>query len=108
MTAAQTQTAPLASPQGGAPTLRLEGVSKTFRATRALEDVTIEVMPGEIHGLLGTNGSGKSTLIKILAGYHAPDPGGRMTFNGEDVALPQIPAPNDTLFVRRAGAGRPQ
>ena len=88
MTAAQTQTAPLASPQGGAPTLRLEGVSKTFRATRALDDVTIEVMPGEIHGLLGTNGSGKSTLIKILAGYHAPDPGGRMTFNGEEVALP--------------------
>ncbi|XDB00446.1 sugar ABC transporter ATP-binding protein (plasmid) [Sulfitobacter sp. LCG007] len=78
----------MAAPEGVPPTLRLEGVSKTFRATRALDDVTIEVRPGEIHGLLGTNGSGKSTLIKILAGYHAPDPGGRMTFNGEAVSLP--------------------
>lgn len=76
------------APAGGPPTLRLEGISKTFRATRALDNVTLEVRPGEVHGLLGTNGSGKSTLIKILAGYHAPDAGGRMTFNGEEVSLP--------------------
>ncbi|WP_102108626.1 sugar ABC transporter ATP-binding protein [Oceaniglobus roseus] len=77
-----------AAPGRVPPTLRLEGVSKTFRATRALDDVTVEVRPGEIHGLLGTNGSGKSTLIKILAGYHAPDPGGRLYFNGTEVSLP--------------------
>ncbi|WP_370300898.1 sugar ABC transporter ATP-binding protein [Pseudooceanicola sp.] len=77
-----------ASPKGGAPTLSLTGISKTFRATRALDDVSLEVRPGEVHGLLGTNGSGKSTLIKILAGYHAPDPGGRLLFNGEEVSLP--------------------
>ena len=88
MTSASEDVSPMAAPLVGAPTLRLDGVSKTFRATRALDDVTLEVRPGEIHGLLGTNGSGKSTLIKILAGYHAPDPGGRMRFNGEDVALP--------------------
>ena len=48
-------------------------------------------MPGEVHGLLGKNGSGKSTLVKILAGFHAPDPGGRLKFNGEHVALPLKP-----------------
>jgi len=77
-----------AAPDGGAPTIRVTGISKTFRATRALDDVSLEVNPGEVHGLLGTNGSGKSTLIKILAGYHAPDPGGKLLFNGEEVALP--------------------
>lgn len=88
VTAATGELSTNAAPLGGSPTLRLEGISKTFRATRALDHVTLEVRPGEIHGLLGTNGSGKSTLIKVLAGYHAPDPGGRMTFNGEEVSLP--------------------
>ncbi|QKV20641.1 sugar ABC transporter ATP-binding protein [Oricola thermophila] len=75
-------------PPGAPPTLELENVSKTFRATRALDNVALTVRPGEVHGLLGTNGSGKSTLIKILAGFHAPDPGGVMRFNGQPVSLP--------------------
>ena len=74
--------------RGAPPTLRVEHISKTFRSTRALDDVSLAIMPGEVHGLLGTNGSGKSTLIKILAGFHAPDPGGTMFFNGEPVSLP--------------------
>ena len=74
------------------PTLRLENISKSFQATRALDSVSIDVMPGEVHGLLGTNGSGKSTLIKVLAGFHAPDAGGRMQFNGQDVSLPLKPS----------------
>jgi ribose transport system ATP-binding protein len=48
-------------------------------------------MPGEVHGLLGKNGSGKSTLVKILAGFHAPDDGGELRFNGEVVTLPLKP-----------------
>lgn len=87
-----------AASSGTPPTLRMENISKTFLATRALDNVSLSVMPGEVHGLLGTNGSGKSTLIKILAGFHAPDAGGRMRFNGENVSLPL--KPND---FRRLG-----
>lgn len=73
------------------PVLRLDGIAKTFGGARALKGVSFAVAPGEVHGLLGKNGSGKSTLVKILAGFHAPDPGGVMEFNGEPVSLPLKP-----------------
>jgi rhamnose transport system ATP-binding protein len=53
----------------------LHGVSKRFDATQALDDVSLEVLPAEAHGLVGENGAGKSTLVKILAGVHQPDAG---------------------------------
>jgi ribose transport system ATP-binding protein len=62
--------------------LELVNVSKTFPGTRALTNVSLEVDPGEVHAIVGQNGSGKSTMIKILAGYHAPDPGGRIYVQG--------------------------
>ena len=58
-----------------APVLQIDGLSKTFGATRALVDASLDIRPGEIHALVGQNGSGKSTLIKTLAVYHAPDAG---------------------------------
>ena len=57
-------------------------LSKTFGATRALEDVSIDIRAGEIHALMGQNGSGKSTLIKVLAGYHQPDGGATAELDG--------------------------
>lgn len=68
--------------------MRIEGLSKSFGATRALHDVTMDVRKGEVHGLVGRNGSGKSTLIKILSGYHDPDPGGQLILCGKRVSLP--------------------
>jgi ribose transport system ATP-binding protein len=63
--------------------LRIENLSKTFGGTRALRDVTIEILEDEVLALVGSNGSGKSTLIKTLAGYHQADPGVHATFEGE-------------------------
>jgi ribose transport system ATP-binding protein len=71
--------------------LRIDHLSKHFGGARALDDVTLEVRRGEVHGLLGQNGSGKSTLIKILAGFHAPDAGASLSVGGQPVELP-LPA----------------
>jgi ribose transport system ATP-binding protein len=71
--------------------LSFAGLSKTFGATRALNKVSLEVLAGEIHGLVGQNGSGKSTLIKVLAGYYEPDAGAKLSIDGKPVRLPWRP-----------------
>jgi rhamnose transport system ATP-binding protein len=68
------------------PLLKLEHASKSFAGVRALQDVSLELYPGEAHALVGENGAGKSTLIKILAGVHQPD-SGTLTIGGEAVFL---------------------
>jgi len=62
--------------------LVVRNMSKTFDGTRALSGVDLAVRPGEIRALVGQNGCGKSTLIKILAGYHEPDPDASVFVNG--------------------------
>ena len=57
------------------PLLRVEEISKSFPGVLALKDVSLEVHPGEVLGLVGENGAGKSTLMKILSGVYAPDDG---------------------------------
>src|SRR5580693_6175628 len=71
--------------------LSFAALSKTFGATRALNKVSLDVLAGEIHGLVGQNGSGKSTLIKVLAGYYEPDAGSRLSIDGAPVRLPLRP-----------------
>jgi simple sugar transport system ATP-binding protein len=63
--------------------LELRNVSKTFGEVGALHDVNFHVGRNEIVGLLGDNGAGKSTLIKIMTGYHRPDPGGEVYWKGQ-------------------------
>lgn len=55
--------------------MRLDHITKTFPGVKALDDVSIEFLPGEIHALLGENGAGKSTLIKVICGIHQPNQG---------------------------------
>ena len=73
------------------PILRISNLSKNFGGVRALDRVSLSVARGEVHGLLGQNGSGKSTLIKILSGFHDPDPGGQLWIEGREVGLPVTP-----------------
>ncbi len=65
--------------------LRMAGITKRFPGVLALDDVDIEVAPGEIHALLGENGAGKSTLLKVLSGAQPPD-AGTIAFAGETIA----------------------
>jgi ribose transport system ATP-binding protein len=68
---------PLASAgaPGVVPAVRMVGISKSFGGVRALDGVDFEVLPGEVHALLGGNGAGKSTILKVLNGVHKPDAG---------------------------------
>jgi ribose transport system ATP-binding protein len=82
------------------PVLHITGLSKSFGATRALDEAALEIQPGEIHALVGQNGSGKSTLIKTLAGYHAPDPGSTAQIDGEVFDLGHA-VPDGLRFVHQ-------
>jgi inositol transport system ATP-binding protein len=65
------------------PLLEMIGISKHFSGVTALQDVSLDVRPGEILGLLGENGAGKSTLLKILSGAQPPS-SGSIVFSGAD------------------------
>lgn len=72
---------------GSSAVLVVHNLSKAFNERPALSSASLEVRAGEVHGLVGQNGCGKSTLIKILAGYHAPDPGAEATVRGDPLSL---------------------
>lgn len=82
---------PGAVPGAQSPVLEVRNVSKTFGATRALRHVEFSIEPGEVFAVLGQNGSGKSTLVKILSGFHVPDAGAEIFFDGEPLPVPLPP-----------------
>ncbi len=65
--------------------LQLRNVSKTFGEVAALRNIDFEIGANEIVGLLGDNGAGKSTMVKIITGYHQPDPGGELHIKGRRI-----------------------
>jgi branched-chain amino acid transport system ATP-binding protein len=64
--------------------LEVQTVSRTFGATRAVDNVSFAVQPGELLGLIGPNGAGKSTLFNLIAGVMSPS-GGKIALDGTDV-----------------------
>ena len=73
--------------------LSVRELTKTFGGLPALQDVTVEFRPGEVHALMGENGAGKSTLMKILAGLQPAD-GGAIALRGKTV---RFASPQDAL-----------
>tara|TARA_B100000949_G_scaffold232516_1_gene246967 strand:- start:1755 stop:3248 length:1494 start_codon:yes stop_codon:yes gene_type:complete len=73
--------------------IEMSNISKSFGGSRAVDGVSLELLPGTVHALMGENGAGKSTLMKILAGVHQPDSGQifknghRISFNSPKKAL---------------------
>ncbi len=67
------------------PVLSLHDIVKYYPGVVALNNVSIDFYPGEVHAIVGENGAGKSTLIKTITGAHAPD-GGSITVDGETIA----------------------
>ncbi|MBN1836950.1 MAG: sugar ABC transporter ATP-binding protein [Spirochaetales bacterium] len=68
------------------PILKVQNLTKRFGGLTAVDQVDLEVMPGEVVGLLGDNGAGKSTLIKMVSGVYHPDEG-QIFFEGEELRL---------------------
>jgi ribose transport system ATP-binding protein len=64
------------------PIAEVKKISKVFPGVRALNEVDLKLIPGEVHGLVGENGAGKSTLIKIISGVYQPN-SGEILFNGK-------------------------
>lgn len=68
------------------PLIQMRGITKRFGGVTALDDVSLSIMPGEIHCLAGENGSGKSTIIKVMSGVYQPD-GGTILIDGRPAGM---------------------
>ncbi|MEM7738321.1 MAG: sugar ABC transporter ATP-binding protein [Deinococcota bacterium] len=80
------------------PLLQIQNISKNFPGVKALDNVSFDVHPGDVHVLMGENGAGKSTLMKILSGAYQPDEGS-LTLAGEQVSF------RDPIQARDHGIG---
>jgi branched-chain amino acid transport system permease protein len=86
---------------GVEPVMRVEDIRMNFRGLKTLQDVSLEVAPGEIRGIVGPNGSGKTTLFNVVSGLYRPT-AGRVYLAGRDVTsaahtaspVPASPAPS--------------
>ena len=74
-----------------APAIELKGISKAFGPVQANKDISIRVMPGIIHGIIGENGAGKSTLMSILYGFYKADRG-EIFIGGQKTEIPDSQA----------------
>ena len=76
---------------GATPAIELRGISKAFGPVQANKDISLSVMPGTIHGIIGENGAGKSTLMSILYGFYKAD-AGEIFISGQRTKIPDSQA----------------
>src|SRR5690554_3902449 len=78
--------------------MEIQGVSKYFEDTLAVDNINLTINKGEIFALLGGSGSGKSTLLRMLAGFEVPTEGS-IVLDGHDItALPPYQRPTNMMF----------
>lgn len=87
----QKTVAPDAQINAQVPAIELRGISKAFGPVQANKDITMRVMPGTIHGIIGENGAGKSTLMSILYGFYKAD-AGEVLISGRVTPIPDSQA----------------
>jgi branched-chain amino acid transport system ATP-binding protein len=75
---------PASGPSSGNVTLRMEGLTKSFRGFTAINNLTLDIARGSIHALIGPNGAGKTTVFNLATKFLQPT-GGRIYFNGQDI-----------------------
>jgi len=78
------------------PLLEVKNITKRFGGLTAVDDVSVQIYPGEVIGILGDNGAGKSTLIKIISGVHHAE-AGQIFFNGQKIKI------NNTMEALKIG-----
>jgi ribose transport system ATP-binding protein len=78
--------------------VKVEHINKSFAGVSALTDVHFDLLPGEVHALLGENGAGKSTLVKIISGVYSRD-SGNLTINGNKIPGDLTPHSAQTLGI---------
>ena len=79
----------MTAPGAPAPRLSMRGITRQFGPVTVLHGIDLDILPGEVHALLGENGAGKSTLMKILAGVQPPT-SGEITLGGEPVRFRSV------------------
>lgn len=73
------------------PVLEMQNVEKNFGGVRAIDNFSVMLEPGKIHGLIGPNGAGKTTIFNNITGIYAPD-SGKIIFNGTDITGQRAPS----------------
>ena len=86
------------APGGEGAFLRIEGVSKSFGAVIAVDDVSLDIARGEFFALLGPSGCGKTTLLRMLAGFETPGAGALLLDGVDLAALPPYRRPVNMMF----------
>jgi putrescine transport system ATP-binding protein len=88
----------MSPPQQGEPFVRIQNVTKKFGEFTAVDDVSIDIMRGELFALLGGSGCGKTTLLRMLAGFETPT-SGTISIDGQDMTgIPPYERPVNMMF----------
>jgi putrescine transport system ATP-binding protein len=102
MPSVEAQQGPASAGDKARPLLRVEGLSKRFASFAAVDELSLDIFPGEFFALLGPSGCGKTTLLRLIAGFERPN-AGRILLDGIDIAaVPPHRRPVNMMFQNYA------